>query len=244
MPPPVGYVTLASTDPPITVEARLWQDRPNVDSGFGGWDEIERPRRSPLTTFKGSPGLHLTLPLVLDHWTDEASIEATIRDVERLGEATSSDGEPPQLRLSVTGGAIPYADRTWVVEGIDWGDAIMSAAGDRVRQAFTLSLLEYVTDVYLTERSAAARRRKKSAKSKKKRGAAKKRVVAKRSGRRKGASARSAIAGSSADFGQGESLLSIAARELGDANRWPEIAALNGLRDPRAVAPGQELRLP
>jgi nucleoid-associated protein YgaU len=39
-------------------------------------------------------------------------------------------------------------------------------------------------------------------------------------------------------------LLAIAARELGDADRWVELAELNGLRDPRAITPGQVIRLP
>jgi nucleoid-associated protein YgaU len=42
----------------------------------------------------------------------------------------------------------------------------------------------------------------------------------------------------------GEDLLSVAARELGDASRWHEIADLNGIRDPRAITRAQVIRLP
>lgn len=42
----------------------------------------------------------------------------------------------------------------------------------------------------------------------------------------------------------GDTLLSIAARELGSATRYTELAALNDIRDPRRLRPGQVLRLP
>jgi nucleoid-associated protein YgaU len=43
---------------------------------------------------------------------------------------------------------------------------------------------------------------------------------------------------------KGDTLVSIAARQLGDYTRWPEIATLNGLRDPNRLTVGQRLRLP
>lgn len=42
----------------------------------------------------------------------------------------------------------------------------------------------------------------------------------------------------------GRTLAEIAADELGDPERWTEIAELNGIRDPRSVAVGTELFLP
>ena len=52
------------------------------------------------------------------------------------------------------------------------------------------------------------------------------------------------MASPEAAAGLGDDLLSVAARELGDADRWVEIAQLNGIRDPRTIAEGQVLRLP
>lgn len=43
---------------------------------------------------------------------------------------------------------------------------------------------------------------------------------------------------------RGDSLWAIAAMQLGDGRRWPEIARLNGNLDPAALRPGQVLRLP
>ncbi|NUH35254.1 N-acetylmuramoyl-L-alanine amidase [Streptomyces samsunensis] len=44
--------------------------------------------------------------------------------------------------------------------------------------------------------------------------------------------------------GRGDTLWSIAASKLGDGSRWTEIAKLNGLKDPNAIAVGQKLKLP
>lgn len=41
----------------------------------------------------------------------------------------------------------------------------------------------------------------------------------------------------------GDYLSTICKRELGDANKWPEVAALNNLADPNKIYPGQVLKL-
>jgi nucleoid-associated protein YgaU len=45
---------------------------------------------------------------------------------------------------------------------------------------------------------------------------------------------------------QGDTLSGIAKKQLGDANRWPEIFELNGevISDPDLIFPGQVLVLP
>jgi hypothetical protein len=243
--PNVGWVRVFTNDPPLSVVARLAEDRPNVEAGYGGWDEVVRPRRSPITTWRASPGLRLTLPILLDGWEDDVSVEPQISRIQQMGRPVASDGDPPRVRIEATGSAIPYTGRVWVVTELAWGDALMNARGNRVRQQVTLSLLEYVRDVYLAERSAANRRKKKKATAKKRSGAKSKRIVAKRSAKPKPKAKAQAVLGSTVDeYGSGEDLLTIAARELGDADRWVEIAELNDIRDPRTVLPGQVLRLP
>jgi len=239
----LGWVRIYTRDPPLLVRARLGEDRPTVESGYGGWAEVERPRRKPLTTFKAPPALRMTLPILLDNFVDGRSIEADLTRLERMARPLASDGEPPRVWIAAKGGAIPYQGLAWVIDAIEWGDALMNGSGNRVRQAATLSLLEYVEDVYLTEKSAAQRRRSKSAATKSKKGAPSKRITA---GRKKAKAPGPGLraADPADDFGAGEDLASIAARVLGDADRWPEIAELNGIRDPASIRPGQVLRLP
>lgn len=255
--PPLGYVRIRSTDPPISITARLGADRPNVDQGYGGgWSEVTRPRRTTLSIWNGSPALRMSLPIQLDKWRTQASVEREIAQLIRLALPSAADGQPARVRITAKGAAVPGQGRVWVIDGLAWGDAAMNRNGNRVRQAVTLSLLEYIADVRVD--SAALRQRQKAAGPKTSQGAAQKRVVAAH-GRLSthpttARSTRVAVepsvgttalsASTTTAFGTGDDLLSIAARELGDADRWVEIATLNGIRDPRSIVPGQVIRLP
>lgn len=42
----------------------------------------------------------------------------------------------------------------------------------------------------------------------------------------------------------GDTLDSIAARVLGDVTKWQKLAVINAIRDPKALTPGQVIRLP
>jgi hypothetical protein len=245
--PPVGWVRVSSTDPPLTITARLSDSRPDVQSGYGGWNEVTRPWRPPITSYQAPPPLHLVLPILLDGYAQGVSVERDIAQLQKMSTATASDGATPRVHIYATGSAVPYSDRTWVVGDLTWGDAEMDVRGNRTRQQLTLTLFEYVEDVYMTEKSAAKRRRNARKVPKTKSGASAKRVTAKHAKRTAAAPHTLALTASStstAQPGDGEDLLSIAARELGDADRWVEIAQLNGLRDPRSITPGQAIRLP
>jgi hypothetical protein len=243
--PPVGYVRVASTDPPLSVTARLSDTRPDVPSGYGGWNEVIRPWRPPITTYQAPPALHVTLPLLLDGFAAGVSIEHDIAQLQQMATPTASDGATPRLHVYATGSAVPFTDRTWVMGDVTWGDAEMDQRGNRTRQQVTLTLYEFVEDVYLIEKSAAQRVRNAAKVAKTQSGASAKRVTAKAAKRAPGVAGRVlAMSSVIATPGQGEDLLSIAARELGDADRWVEIAQLNGLRDPRSITPGQAIRLP
>lgn len=244
--PPVGSCLVYSIDPSFKFTALLGDTRPNVDQGYGGWEEVARPRRSPLTTWRGQPGLHLSLPLLLDGFADNTSIEPTLATVEKLGSAvmgsSGSNSDPPHVHLQARGNHVPYQELTWVINDIQWGDAEMDLRGNRTRQHFTLSLVQYVADVQIQDLSAANRRRAAAQAKQTKAGAKTKRVVAKHGTKTTTAGTRSTSSATTAY--DGEDLVRIAARELGDASRWIEIAKLNGLRDPRAIKRGQVIRLP
>lgn len=245
-PPPVGFVALQSDDPPLTVVARLGPERPDVSSGYGGWTEVARPRRTTVTTWTGQPARRLGLSVLIDNWYAGASVEDQIRALERM--ALPYEGKsPPTVTINAQGGHVPYTDLTWVVDTLTWGDALMNSHGNRVRQAATLELLEYVSDALIQARSRKSPAQKARAANDKKKGgkkgAAKKRKAATK-GRKSGRKKSVALFAATAAAFDGEDLMAIAARELGDARRWREIADLNGIRDPRAITTGQVLRLP
>ena len=237
--PQLGWVRISSVDPPITILARLSDARPNVTAGYGGWTEVVRPRRRPISVWAASPGLRMDLAILLDRWRIQSSVELQIAQLERLATPNASDGSTSRIRLNAPGGGVPHQGRVWVIDTLTWGDALANAKGNRVRQQVTLGLLEYIADVRVDQGSSSQQARAKAAMATTKPGAAVKRVIATR-GRPQlqGRTVRS-VAGE-----PGEDLLSIAARELGDADRWTEIAALNGIRDPRTIKLGQVIRLP
>lgn len=276
--PRLGWVRIRSTDPPITIEARLAADPAQVDQGYGGWSEVARPKRSTLSIWQGVPALRMSLPILIDRFRIGSSIERQIAQLERLSGPSASDGQPARVKITAHGAGVPHQDRVWVIDNLTWGDGAMNPRGNRTRIQVTLSLLEYVADVRVDKVSPAKRQRSKSQAPKTKAGAAQKRVVAghgrlttspataPRSAPSGGSAAASATQVSpvfggpplptstaniavatgpaATDFGTGDDLLSIAARELGDADRWVEIAQLNGIRDPRSIVPGQVLRMP
>lgn len=248
---PSVYVRVQCDDPPTDISLLLGQDRPDVSSGYGGWDEVARPKRSTVTTWAGQPARRMALSLLFDNWYAGTSVELDIRRLERMA-LPRPGGQPPTVSVSAPGGVIPptYEALPWVIDAISWGDALMNRAGNRVRQAVTLTLLQFITDD-MVKVSPAKKRRQKSKRasgSTTKKGAKKKRVAS--HGRRgkpaRGTAARTfALAAPATVVAfDGEDLLSVAARELGDASRWHEIADLNGIRDPRAVRRAQVIRLP
>jgi len=100
MAPGPGHVTVYTIDPPLSVTARLSEDAPTITQGYGGWEEVARPRKSPLTTFQGSPGLHMSIGLMLDGWAPNTSVERECAALEKMGWPTAADGEPPRVRIN------------------------------------------------------------------------------------------------------------------------------------------------
>jgi nucleoid-associated protein YgaU len=116
----------------------------------------------------------------------------------------------------VISGPILHPELAWVIDSIEWGEALRDDRdGFRIRQAATVNLLEHGR-----------------ADQRARLGTVRRRLPGPRRRPRLYTVKR------------GDTLSSIAARELGNASRWREIAALNGIRDPRSIKPGQQLVMP
>lgn len=216
-------VTFHCDDPLTELATLLGPERPDVSSGYGGWEEVERPRRSTAITWKGQPARRFAVNVLLDNFAEGTSIEADIRRLEKLA-LPRSGGQPPTVTVSAPGGVIPtfYEGMRWVVEALSWGDALMNTYNNRTRQAVTVTLLQAVADD-LIKRSPAKDRKASDARAKGSgKGAKNKRYTVKR----------------------GDTLSKIAAKQLGSAKRWREIAKLNNIRDPKNVKVGRVLKLP
>lgn len=230
----LGMFKLVSDDPALEFEAIIV--KPFVPTtGYGGWRRIARPRRRALTEWAGRDSVSMTGEFMLDN-VDEGrgfELKQAIDTLERMAGVNKDDPEPPLVRLHSNPAPLVMhsfhhaAHVWWYVDGLAWdADAfIYNREGNPVRAKGTLVLTQHVEDERLQELSSVERRKRRKATPKKgqgKKGAKVKRYVVK----------------------SGDTLSSIAARHLGSARRWQEIAKLNGIRDPKAVKVGQTLRLP
>lgn len=215
-------VTLRRLRPWHSITIPLADGTPVTTGGNGGWELVGRPKRTALTDWIGHEPLRQVIPCVFDGHQTARSVEP---DLMRLGVLYVR--QPDRDRPSVVKIAGPLGSPLdWVIESIEWGDAIRrSADGQRTRQFFTLNMLQYVAADVVTRRATTAAGR-----------AAERLPTSSNATRTVTVASR---AGSTP-----ESLLVVAARELGDATRWREIADLNGLTYPGQAKAGQALRIP
>lgn len=220
-------VTVWSEDPPIRV-ALIKGDGAWVPTAPPGWQEVARPRDLALTEWDGRSPMRVSGPFLFDGWSEGKSVEPDIRNLERMLGIAAGAPEPPVVLFDAEG-SVPH-DHTaspfleWVIDDVEWGDAL-GESNRRMRQEGTITFLQYVEDERLARQSHAQRHRKRHKKHRKGKG-------------KKGAHAKTYT------VRPGDTLSSIAARLLGNANRWREIAKLNDIRDPRNVKPGRKLKLP
>jgi hypothetical protein len=224
-------VLLESDEPKLRLFESLGFVKPRVVSNYGGYQVTPRQRELGLTDWIGRDPIKVHFDILFDEFRAQRSVEGRCRTLERMAGMWLDDPEPPLLTVDAVG-AIPHdnsiaPNRRWVVETLEWSDEFEERLdrGDRCRAVALVTLMQYVEDRRIKKLSAAHQRRKK--KKQKKR----------RSGRRGSGRRRATVRPS-------DTLMSIASEHLGDQTRWPEIAELNGLRDPRLLIPGQEITLP
>jgi hypothetical protein len=223
--PPRGWVRLeAEVDEALALLCRLGDGNVDLTSGVGGWEEVDRPGRTPISRWRHRVSLRVDVPLWIAS-ADRTSIEPQIEVLTALAGRGPRwvEAEPPHLIFD-TGGVSPwdaqtYPDQLWVIDALSWGTNLLyNSAGNRYRQDVTVTLLQFVDDVAIPDQSLAKRRQTRG-----------KFKVPK-----------------TYHVKKGDTLVSIARRELGSVDRWLEIRKLNpGARtDPRVeLKPGTVLRL-
>lgn len=229
---PVGWVLIQAVDnDKLSVLCELGDRAPRPVSGYGGWQAIARGQQTALTSWPGFPDPYgIEMDIVLDNLLDGHSIEDAYDTLEALGGRgrKAPPGKPPVLRVDAAG-VMPHDQHSsstgepntqWVLQTITWSDAdednARNDAGNRILAAATLTLWKYSDGgTTLTTQLAAVTKTVKPKKSHK-----------------------------TVRAHAGDTLVTIARRELGDGGRWPEIAKLNHIRDPRYVKPGQKIRIP
>ena len=187
-----------------------------LTGGLGGWQTVSVVDDVDLTDWIGQAPLTQDIPVFLDGFPDE-SVERDLKNIFKLGRNT--DGRPPVFEID---GPIHFPEAHWVLpEGgiaLDADSTIRSDNGTLLRQALTLSVLEYVPP------DEVGRRKKKRKKTKA--GIADNRALT-----------HTVPSG-------GETLARIAARELGSWEKWKLLGPKNDITDPHRVLPaGRVIRL-
>lgn len=157
---------------------------------------------------------------------EQADVTEQVLALRYLSRPAGGTKEPPLLRVDGPGVYGKGADERWQVESIVEvpGSLISRSSDGRIGQIeFTVTLCKWFPSSLVIVRSPAEK------------------AVAANGGAAAvaaGAPPRTYV------VVQGDTLSRIAQRQLGNANRWNEIASLNGLRDPNKVSAGQTLKLP
>ena len=232
---PEPEVVFRSDDPAISVKAMLGFGSPVINGGVGGWEKIPRPKRSELTEWRGRPLIEMSIPILFDEFTKKrgGNVEPEIRKIMRLARSNESS-DPPVVKIS---GSIPFTDVLWVISGIAWGTPFFNNRGKRNRQAMNISVLEYSRAGNFAI-SPVKQARESKRKGRKKRGLGTLPII--------GTTPLGPIVAPRNTYvvKRGDSLSSIAAKLLGNAGRWIEIAELNDKRNPELIHPGERLQIP
>lgn len=215
-------VVLRASDPKTELRALLGPMGAVLSGGVGGTSTVDLPYRQSAVVWQGHPPYVLTVELMLDGFKRRRPVEEECHAILRLARARPGDRRPPRVR--VFGESVPRTDLNWLIDAVEWGgQVIRDQDGNRLRQDVRLTLIQDVVPEFVQERPSERARRRQRGKSDIK------------TPRSRGGAYR---------VREGDTLSSIAARRLGKASRWREIAKLNGIRDPRRLEVGQRLRMP
>lgn len=157
-------ITLEAEKSHHTVTLPMGPNVPMPKEGGGGWEEVPLPRRGAVCVWKGIGLMKLAVPVYVDHTEDESPVVPQLETLRHMHRPAERTAEPPILSVSSPGDAIPVLDevRTWVLNDLEWGEAVGDTQGNRIQQMLTLHLLEYRADERLTSIAAKAAHHRRS----------------------------------------------------------------------------------
>jgi hypothetical protein len=212
----VKPIKIVASDPDIEIEVPVGNFGARLVGGLGGFEEVERQDDVSATDWVGQAALRQDISILLDGYATGDSVERELNTILKLGRDPNGERVPPVFRVW---GPVYYEGKAWVLppDGIDLDGGEIEPIrrpgnGELLRQEVILHLLEFNPPDTIRIRGKHAKHGRTAV--------GKGRVVSRR----------------------GDTLHSLAARELGDWKRWPELSEASGVRDPlRELPEGTEL---
>lgn len=186
--------------------------------GVGGWQQKERPDAKSLTTWSGQGTFTQDVPILINGFKDNNSVQGQANDIISLGRKTDEDEVPPVFRIF---GAVWMQWLPYVLEGVDWGEEVIRDVDTRLlRQELTLHIAEYEDPDQIRVKR-----------------------IRRAFGTGKGGGTN--YPGNIYICRKGDTLIKIASKVFGDRSRWKRIGSKNGIRDPNhELKPGRAIKLP
>lgn len=153
--PPGHYVNFYALDGTADLTVLMGDGPALLTGGDGGWQEQELWAAPPVTWWLAPTAYRQTIPLLFDG----DSQEAAINDLLRLARSPGDRKPPPALMIA--GPAVHRADLEWVVASVTSNDPVIRREGDgnRVRQGYSVELLQYSPIEILGQPAQRTRRR-------------------------------------------------------------------------------------
>lgn len=135
-----GWVQIQSKE--WTITCLLGDEVPQFGDIASGYAVTEVPRGRGFVRWVGDQPLTATLPLLLDGWASSTGVE---RDRDRLVKLAHSEKDDERPDDFVVRGPVPLGGERVICTGLSWGAALRGHNGQLQRQAFTFSIMEYLT---------------------------------------------------------------------------------------------------
>jgi hypothetical protein len=184
---------------------------PDKSGGIGGWQPVERARRQTAKWWQGLPDETISLDCTLDQdAVTGPDLERRIVVLRTMGKPRDDTDGEPPT-IQLSGDVQGYdAAVTWVMTDLTWGDRLFNSDGSLRRQQVTIAL-EHFIDISEIKPIRVKPTRK--------------------GGKRRRHTAVTKT---------GDTLRTVALRELGNAGRWKDLRSWNAKL--KKVDPDQRLR--
>ena len=233
-------ITIKTVDPPGPVVHCMHGNGVSTFTGTSGWQFTKRPRRESMTEFMGYDPYTLTVPVIFGDGTDPTiNIDPALETLRGIARNLVGPRVEPAV-VQIVCPAVPLSWMRWIINDLKFNTEYRSDDGSRYYAQIDITFFEWQpTDLVATKTGSSLAQKLTSAAK------AQSTTPTTRVSSTPIAST-SGIILSSVTYTvmKGDTLLTIAAETLGNANRWHEIAAMNNIRDPKAIKVGQQLRLP